>query len=176
MALARALEELGMQVRLFGLHPMELKAKAVDFEYFMHAKREWKKSENTALPDLEAFHNSFSGQERFDPLILSGNYAYQQPVNPMYVVEDLGLAEGEYVYFTHDVFPAAMGGVFDPANIPRVETGVHLRRVINSPGRGVGFRGAKALYETIIEAVMVSGKTYKPTLYGRVHGNFYENF
>jgi len=149
MAMARALEELGMTVRLFGLHPLELKAKAMDYEYFM--------------------------QEGFDPMILNGNYAYQQPVNIAHVIEDLGLKEGEYVYFTQDVFPAARGGVFDPANVPRAETGVHLRRVKNAPGRGVGFKGAKALYENIIEAVMFSERKSKPTLYGRVHGNFYEN-
>lgn len=150
MALARALAELGMNVRLFGLHPLELKAKAMDFEYFM--------------------------QEGFDPLILNGNYAYQQPVNINNVTEDLGLKQGEYVYFTQDVFPAARGGNFDPANVPRVETGVHLRRVINAPGRGVGFRGARALYENIIEAVMFSERALKPTLYGRVHGEFYDSF
>ncbi len=150
MALARALEELGMHVRLFGLHPLELRAKAMDFEYFM--------------------------KEGFDPLILDGNYAYQQPVNIAHIIEDLRLKQGEYVYFTQDVFPAAKGGVFDPANIPRVETGVHLRRVINAPGRGVGFRGARALYENIIEAVMFSERGSKSTLYGRVHGDFYESF
>ncbi|HSA07568.1 MAG TPA: nitrogenase component 1 [Candidatus Gastranaerophilales bacterium] len=149
MALARALEELGMKIRLFGLHPLELKAKETDFNYFM--------------------------QEGFDPLILNGNYAYQQPVNISHVVEDLELKQGEYVYFTQDVFPAARGGCFDPANIPRVETGVHLRRVVNAPGRGVGFKGAKALYKSVIEAVMFSERASKPTLYGRVHGDFYEN-
>ncbi len=150
MALALALQELGMQVRLFGLHPLELKAKAMDYEYFM--------------------------QEGFDPLILDGNYAYQQPVNIVHVIEDLGLRQAGYVYFTQDIFPAARGGVFDPASAPRVETGVHLRRVLNAPARGVGFKGAKALYENIIEAVMFSARGSRPTLYGRVHGGFYENF
>ncbi len=148
MALARALEELGMSVRLFGLHPLELRAKAMDFEYFM--------------------------REGFDPLILNGNYAYQQPVNIAHIMEDPG--QGEYVYFTQDIFPAVRSGILDPANVARVETGVHLRRVIDAPGRGVGFRGARALYHSIIEAVMFSEKTTKPTLYTRVHGNFYESF
>jgi len=150
MALARLLEELGMSVRLFGLHPMELKAKAPDFEYFMN--------------------------EGFDPLILNGNYAYQQPMNIANVIEDLGLQAGEFVYFTQDVFPAEKGGAFDPSNSPRVETGVHLRRVVNAPGRGVGFKGAKAIYQSIIDAIKLSQGNAKPTLYGRVHGNFYETF
>ncbi|NLF83073.1 MAG: hypothetical protein GX568_03700 [Candidatus Gastranaerophilales bacterium] len=149
MALAMALTELGMQVRLFGLHPLELKAKVMDVEYF------------TSIG--------------FDPLILNWNYPYQQPVSVDGLAKKLELSEGEYVYFTQDVFPAARGGNFDPCNIPRVETGVHLRRVIGAPARGVGFKGAAALYESVVEALMFAGRTAKPTLYGRVHGNFYEN-
>ncbi len=148
MALARALEELGMKPYLFGIHPVELKSKEIDVEYFL--------------------------SDKFDPMILSGNYPYQQPVDITEVIKDLGLTEGKYVYFTQDVFPMAKAGVLDPENIPRVETGVHLRRVINAPGRGVGFRGAKALYENIIEAVKFSSCNKKATLYGRVHGKFYE--
>jgi len=148
MALARALQELGMIPYLFGLHPVELKAKSVDVDYFL-----W---------------------DGFDPQILAGNYAYQQPVDITEVVKSLDLEEGQFVYFTQDVFPMAKAGVFDAKNIPRVETGVHLRRVINAPGRGVGFRGAKSLYENIIEALKFSSANKKATLYGRVHGKFYE--
>lgn len=148
MALARALQELGMTPYLFGLHPLELKAKAVDVEYFL--------------------------QDGFNPQILSGNYAYQQPLDVTEVAKSLDLNEKEYIYFTQDVFPMAKANSIDPSNITRVETGVHLRRVINAPGRGVGFRGAKALYENIIEAVKYSSGNNKPTLYGRIHGKFYE--
>ncbi len=109
----------------------------------------------------------------FDPMILAGNYAYQQPVDVAEAAKSLNLQEGEYVYFTQDVFPMAKAGIIDPENIPRVETGVHLRRVINAPGRGVGFMGAKALYENIIEAIKFSSGNKKATLYGRVHGKFY---
>jgi len=133
MAMARALEELGMEVRLFGLHPMELKAKTMDAEYFIN--------------------------EGFDPLILNGVYPYQQPIN----IKDLGFKEGEYLYFTQDVFPA-------PGDGSRVETSVHLRRTKGAPGRGVGFRGTKALYESIIEAVIMAENKVHPTLYDRVHG------
>lgn len=148
MALARALEELGMKPYLFGLHPVELKAKETDVKYFL--------------------------SEGFDPLILDGIYPYQQPVNIPELVKMLGLEENEYIYFTQDVFPMAKAGTFDPSNITKVETGVHLRRVINSPGRGTGFRGARGIYQNIIEAVKYSAGNNKPTLYGRVHGNFYE--
>ena len=148
MALARALQELGMIHYLFGIHPVELKAKGIDLDYFL-----W---------------------DGFDPLILTGNYAYQQPVDITEVIKNLNLSQGEYVYFTQDVFPMAKAGVFDAENVSRVETGVHLRRVINAPGRGVGFRGAKALYQNIIEAVMFTAGNKKATLYGRVHGKFYE--
>jgi len=148
MALAIALQELGMIPYLFGLHPVELKAKETDVKYFL--------------------------QEGFDPLILSGNYPYQQPVDVTEAAKSLDLKEGEYIYFTQDVFPMAKAGIFDAENVPRVETGVHLRRVINAPGRGVGFRGAKALYANIIEALMFSTGNKKATLYGRVHGSFYE--
>lgn len=144
MALARALQELGMKPYLFGLHPVELKAKETDAEYFL--------------------------SEGFDPMILNGNYAFQQPLNIAEVAKDLNLGEKEYIYFTQDVFPSAKMD----SNVPRVETGVHLRRVINAPGRGVGFRGAKALYQSIIEAVNYSSNNSKATLYGRVHGDFYE--
>ncbi len=136
MAMARAFEELGMEVRLFGLHPLELKAKQLDAEYFL-------------------------GQG-FDPLILDGNYAYQQPVSINSIVEDLGLKPGEYMYFPQDVFPA-------PGEDARVETGVHLRRVKGAPGRGIGFRGTRALYESIIESVIMSGNKKFPTLYDLVH-------
>lgn len=148
MALAMALEELGMTARLFGLHPVELKAKEDDYRYFI--------------------------DEGFNPLILDGSYPYQQPVNISLLTEDLGLKSGEYIYFTHDVFPMARGGAFDPSSTAKVETGVHLRRVINAPGRGIGFRGATALYENIIESVMFSGHTQNATLYGRIHGKFSE--
>ncbi|HBG48533.1 MAG TPA: hypothetical protein DDW90_03310 [Cyanobacteria bacterium UBA9971] len=148
MALARALRELGMMPYLFGLHPVELKAKESDVGYFL-----W---------------------DGFNPQILTGNYPYQQPVDITEVVKSLDLEEGQYVYFTQDVFPMAKAGVFDAENIPRVETGVHLRRVINAPGRGVGFRGAKALYQNIIEVLKFSSGNKKATLYGRVHGEFYE--
>lgn len=148
MALARFLQELGMKPYLFGLHPQELKFKKMDLDYFL-----W---------------------DGFDPLILSGSYPYQQPVNINNIVEDLGINQTEYIYFTEDVFPAARAGFIDPSETPRVESGVHLRRVINAPGRGVGFRGAEAIMKNIIEAVMASKRRNKPSLYGRVHGNFYE--
>jgi len=148
MALARALQEIGMTPYLFGLHPVELKAKETDVKYFL--------------------------QEGFNPLILSGNYPYQQPLDITEVAKSLNLEEGQYIYFTQDVFPMAKAGIFDAENIPRAETGVHLRRVINAPGRGIGFRGVKALYESIIEATKFSSGNKKATLYGRVHGNFYE--
>jgi len=148
MALGRALEELGMKVYLFGIHPVELKAKEIDVEYFLN--------------------------DGFNPEILSGNYDYQRPVDVNEVASSLGLKPDEYIYFTQDVFPMAKGGYFDVNTSPRVETGVHLRRIVNAPGRGVGFSGAKALYESIIESVNLSSVSPKPTLYGRVHGKFYE--
>lgn len=143
MAMARALQELGMTPYLFGLHPVELKAKEIDVEYFIN--------------------------DGFDPMILSGSYPYQQPLDIAEVAKSLDLSKGEYIYFTQDVFPSAKADF-----APRVETGVHLRRVINAPARGVGFRGAKALYQNIIEAVKFSSGSKKPTLYERVHGEFYE--
>ena len=148
MALARMLQEIGMTPYLFGLHPLELKAKAMDLNYFL-----W---------------------DGFDPQILAGSYAYQRPVNINHVIDDLGLDKDQYVYFTEDVFPMARSGMFDACDIPRVETGVHLRRVINAPGRGVGFKGAKALAQNIIEAIQAAQRGNKSTLYGRVHGEFYE--
>ena len=132
MALARMLTELGMIPYLFGLHPLELKAKKMDLDYFF--------------------------SEGFDPQIISGSYAYQQPVNINHIIEDLGIDENQYVYFTEDVFPMARGGYFDASNIPRVESGVHLRRAINAPGRGIGFRGTKALVQNVIEAVNAAKK------------------
>ena len=148
MALARLLQELGMQPYLFGLHPLELKAKAMDAEYFLN--------------------------ENFDHMILAGNYPYQQPINIPHIFEDLNLSSDKVIYFTEDVFPMAKSGEFDPSNTARVETGVHLRRIKDAPGRGVGFKGAKAIYRNIIEAVMASGRNNKASLYGRVHGRFYE--
>jgi len=148
MALARALQELGMIPYLFGLHPIEMKAKELDAEYFM-----W---------------------DGFDPMILFGNYAYQQPIDLNDVIQDLNLPYNDYLYFTQDVFPMERAGSFDISDVPRVETGVHLRRVVNAPGRGIGFLGAKALYESIIESVNLSANNSKSTLYGKVHGIFYE--
>lgn len=148
MALARMLQELGMKPYLFGLHPLELKAKKVDIDYFL-----W---------------------DGFDPMILDSNYPYQQPANINEIIESLHLKDNQYIYFTEDVFPLAKAGSFDPSNTPRVESGVHLRRVIDSSGRGIGFSGAKSLYKNIIEALTASKRGSKPTLYGRVHGKFYE--
>jgi len=147
MALARALEELGMKVYLFGIHPVELKAKEMDVKYFL--------------------------EDGFNPTILSGNYDFQRPLDVNEVANSLGISSNDYIYFTQDVFPMAKAGYLDVNTSPRVETGVHLRRVVSSPGRGVGFSGAKALYQSIIEGVMLSNYDTKPTLYGRVHGKFY---
>jgi nitrogenase molybdenum-iron protein alpha/beta subunit len=150
LALARFLQELGMKPYLFGLHPFELKAKGIDLQYFL-----W---------------------DGFNPLILNGAYHYQQPVNITNVTEDLNLKEDEYIYFSQDVFPLAKSGEFDPSSNAKVETSVHLRRVFNSPGRGVGFRGAKSLCESILDSVLMSQRKSKPTLYGRVHGKFYDEW
>ena len=147
MALARMLQELGMIPYLFGLHPLELKAKKMDFDYFM-----W---------------------EGFDPYILYSSYAYQQPVNINSIINDLDFDNDQYVYFTEDVFPMAKAGYFDASHIPRVETGVHLRRIIDSPGRGTGFRGTSAILKSITEAIKASKRKNKPTLYARVHGEFW---
>lgn len=65
MALARMLQEVGMTPYLFGLHPLELKAKKMDVDYFM-----W---------------------DGFNPKILDGNYLYQQPININHIIEDLQL-------------------------------------------------------------------------------------
>lgn len=148
MALARALQEIGITPYLFGLHPVELKAKEIDVDYFVN--------------------------DGFNPYILSGNYANQKPVDIIEVAKSLNLLNGEYIYFTQDVFPMEKSGNFDTTENPRVETGVHLRRVVNAPGRGIGFRGTKALYDSIIESVMFSSGSQKATLYARVHGNFYQ--
>lgn len=150
MALARMLQELGMTPYLFGIHPLELKAKKVDVDYFL-----W---------------------DGFNPMILDANYPYQQPVNINELINDLDIDETQCIYFTEDVFPMAKSGLFDASNIPRVETGVHLRRVIDAPGRGIGFTGAKSLYQNIIEACNTAKRKSHPTLYARVHGDFFEPF
>ncbi|MEI7473931.1 MAG: nitrogenase component 1 [bacterium] len=148
MALARFLQELGMKPYLFGLHPFELKAKGIDLDYFL-----W---------------------DGFNPMILSDPYHYQNPTNIANVIKDLELKEEDYVYFSQDVFPMAKSGEFDPSSNAKVEVSVHLRRVFNSPGRGVGFKGAEALCQNIIESVLMASRKTKPTLYGRVHGEFYD--
>lgn len=148
LALARFLQELGMKPYLFGLHPFELKAKGIDLQYFL-----W---------------------DNFNPYILSGAYHYQMPINISHVIEDLELKKDDFIYFSQDVFPMAKSGEFDPSNSARVEASVHLRRVFNAPGRGVGFKGAEALCKSIIDSVLMSKRITKSTLYGRVHGKFYD--
>lgn len=153
MALANALQELGMTPYLFGIHPLEMKAKDIDAQYFL-----W---------------------DGFNPMILSGDYPFQQPIDVLEVAKslesfaELGIRKNDFIYFTQDVFPMEKAGYFDSSEFPKVETGVHLRRVVNSPGRAVGFRGAEALYKSIIEAVMLSSFNKIPSLYSRVHGEFF---
>lgn len=148
MALGRMCKEVGMIPYFFNAHPLEIKAKKYDIEYFLN--------------------------DTFNPQILFGPYPYQKPVNITAVIKDLGLSDDDYIYFTEDVFPFAKAGMIDESSVAKVETGVHLRRIKNATGRGMGFSGAQSILQQIFNAIQTSKRKNKPTLYSRINGNFYE--
>ncbi len=144
MAYGRMCRELGMETYFFNIHPLEIKAKRDDVEYFL-----W---------------------DGYDPPILSHNYPYDKPVSAVDVMKNLGLEKDQVVYFIEDVYPYARAGMFDASDAARVDSSVHHRRVREAPGRGIGFRGARAIARQIKEAIKAGRRKSKPTLYGRIHG------
>lgn len=148
MALGRMCAELGMKPYFFNAHPLEIKAKKYDVDYFLY--------------------------DNFDPEFLFGSYPYHKPASIMSIMDDLNIAEDDFVYFTEDVFPFAKAGDFDLSSHTKVETGVHLRRIKAATSRGMGFSGANSLLMQILEAEKTSRRKAKPTLYARLTGNFYE--
>ena len=148
MALGRMLEELGIKPYFFNAHPLEIKAKKNDVDYFLY--------------------------DNFNPLILFGPYPYQKPVSIVNILEDLNLNEDDYIYFTEDVFPFAKAGIIDNSNVAKVETGVHLRRIRGAASRGMGFSGAESIMKQINESIKTASRKSRPTLYSRLIGNFYE--
>lgn len=148
MALGRMLTELGMKPYFFNAHPLEIKAKRSDVNYFLY--------------------------DNFDPDFLFGPYPYQKPISVIDVVENLNLDTDDFIYFTEDVFPFAKAGELDLSNVPKVETGVHLRRIRGAASRGMGFSGTISILEQISNALKTASRKSKPTLYARLTGDFYE--
>jgi len=144
LALARMAMELGMEAYIFNFHPIEMKGRDDDIEYFL--------------------------EDGVNPQCLVGEYAYQYPVKVWEVMKDLGLDRDQVIYFHNDVFPYAQAGIIDPSNSPRVESASHFRRTKDAPGRCMGYRGTAALANDIIEAIRIARRSTKPTLYGRIYG------
>lgn len=142
-SIGRMCKELGLKV-YHVCHPMDLKAKHFDAEYYI-----W---------------------YGYNELYLDGPFEWQKKISPKSIMDSLGLSGDQVIYFYTDVYPECKSGSFDPSDTPRVDTSVHLRRVRNAPGRGVGFRGAKGIAEEIIESIMASKRKTSSTLYGRLMG------
>lgn len=143
MAYGRMCRDLGMETYLFNVHPLEIKAKRDDVEYFL-----W---------------------DGYNPKVLGGPYAYNRPATVREVMDELGLDRSQVIYFIDDVFPFAAAGIADPCDVPRVDSSVHHRRVKGAPGRGIGFRGSRAYYRSILESVKAGSRGTRPTFYGRVN-------
>ncbi|MEW5819556.1 MAG: nitrogenase component 1 [Cyanobacteriota bacterium] len=148
MALGRMLEELGIKPYFFNSHPLEIKAKKHDVDYFLY--------------------------DDFNPHILFGSYPYQKPVSIMYIVNNLNLSEKDFIYFTEDVFPFEKAGSLDLSCSAKVETGVHLRRIKGATSRGMGFTGTESILKQILYSITTSERKSKPTLYARLNGRFYD--
>lgn len=144
LALARMAIELGMEAYIFNFHPIEMKGRDDDIEYFL--------------------------EDGINPQCLVGEYAYQYPIKVWEIMKDLGLDRDQVVYFHNDVFPYAQAGIIDPSNSPRVESASHFRRTKDAPGRCMGYRGTAALARDIIEAIKTAQRGTRPTLYGRIYG------
>jgi nitrogenase molybdenum-iron protein alpha/beta subunit len=148
MALGRMTQELGMTPFFFNAHPLEIKAKHYDVNYFLY--------------------------DNFDPDFLFGPYPYQKSVSIPDILDNLNLSENDFIYFTEDVFPFARSDDFDVSNAPRVETGVHLRRIKDATSRGMGFSGTKSILIQIEQALKTAMRKTRPSLYARLTGKFYE--
>jgi nitrogenase molybdenum-iron protein alpha/beta subunit len=148
MALGRMCQELEMMPYFFNAHPLEIKAKKHDVDYFLY--------------------------DNFNPDILFGAYPYQKPVSVISILKNLNLSENDFIYFTEDVFPFAKAESFDLSNAPKVETGVHLRRIKGAASRGMGYSGTISILNQINEALKTASRKNRPTLYSRLSGKFYE--
>jgi len=148
MAYARMSMELGMTPYLFNLHPLEVKAKPQDYNYFL--------------------------EEGCNPMILMGSYPYSMPVSLSDVMKDLGLDRDQVIYFINDVYPFARAGAADPSDTARVDSSIHHRRKKRDVSRGVGFRASKEWAGDLLIAAKTSQRKREPTLYGRLFGEAFD--
>ncbi|TDA69521.1 MAG: hypothetical protein D9V47_05275 [Clostridia bacterium] len=146
---ARLASELGMRPVIFNIPPLELKGK-------IH-------------------HVNFALADGNDPeIVWTSEYAYHRRLQPWRVLERLGASPDDVGTYVGDVFTRAMAKegkpVFDPSNSPRVMLTTHMSRRAGSPGRRVGFVGARSFAEDIINTVAMAKKRVKPSLRGRLAG------
>ncbi len=150
-SIGRMCQELGMDVYQMG-NPISLKAKGADVEHWIET----------------GYNPKFIIREERIP---AGTKLTE-------TMEWLGLDEDQAVYFYCD-FPAyTRGGTFDPANVARVDTTVHLGRHKGYPSRGggLGYKGAQGLSIMIMEAIKAARRKEGWTFLGRLYGKSFDNF
>ncbi len=145
LAFVRMCQELGMErAYLFNLHPLEMKGRGADTEYFL--------------------------EEGINPMVLDAPYHYQDPANLPDVMRNLGLDGDQVLHFINDVYPYDRAGLADPCDTPRIDSAAHHRKDKFSCGRGLGFRAVRSWARDIMAAVKASKRRDKPTLFGRLSG------
>lgn len=150
-SIGRMCQELGMEVVMMG-NPLLLKIKGIDVEHWLEL----------------GFNPPYIIREELNP---AGSRLVQ-------TMEWLGINEEQTVYFYCDFPPYARAGSFDPANVPRVDTTVHLGRHKGYPslGGGLGYQGAKGLCIMIMEAIKAARRKDGWSFLGRLYGKPFDTF
>lgn len=147
LGLARFAMELGMTPYIVNMGPMHTSLKPEVVRYF--------------------------AEEGCDPKYLLGPYAWQTAIDLQVIMDDLGVKNGDVVYFPGDVFNYAKAGEFDPGNTPRVDSGQSFGRVRNAP-RSAGIKAAGALARAVVDASRAAKRNSHWTMYGRMFGKSLE--
>lgn len=147
---ARFALELGMEPVIFNLHPLEVLAKPHDTLYFL--------------------------REGVNSKMVWYNYPFGKSVNPLTLMERLGVGPEDCMYIHSDIFHYAMAsgesfdatGVFDASIIPSINASSHIRRCRSGPHRTYGLRGTHRLLQELLEGASVTRAGAHPTFESRL--------
>jgi hypothetical protein len=120
------------------------------------------------------FVNLEVGGKRLNPKYLFWPDPYNVKLNPIDVMEYLGLKPQDVVYVYGDFCWYAKAPHIDASNTAQVNTGIHWRRHRGVNTRSILFTGTRGLLRDIIYAVKGSrsARNGKYTLFARVAGNW----
>lgn len=134
--------DLGMTPVVINCHPLEVRAKGVDIDYF--------------------------SKYGCDPVVVQNRYEWGKPVHPLEVCSLLDVGPEEAVYIHNDVFPQGSPD-WHPGRVPTFESTCHTHRRKGASPRSTGFSGAGQAARSLIYAFQRAKKGEIATLYARVN-------